>query len=232
MRLVMLLVSVLQLSLTANPEEKPKPCKSPPLMSGTFSFGTLNEEAWFVAPYEYDALLQRIRISDLGTYQNQSSSYNILLLYSEGVMYEINSTASTCAKKPLKTDLQPLGVPSSAKPTGQFAMGSTAAPGEGLLLNTWAGQAPDIGVKYMVTVTEVGCVPISFIWYTQAYGTIMLSFINTVKGLIDPNVLNPPSFCPGPEVQPEGPPVDFLAIIINMKNNAKENRLASFMSPF
>lgn len=220
MRLVLLLSCLLGLSLGADLEKKPKPCKSPPLLSGGLSYATQSEEAWFYAPYEYDSLLERIRFSEVGSNHSQSFTYNALLLYKEGVMYEINSTALTCIKKPLKTEFQPWEVPSNASLLLQYVIGSSSGPGEGLLVNTWGGLDPD-GAKYMMTTTVFGCVPTTHVYQTKQFGWVVFSFINNVKGIVDPNALNPPSFCPDPESEPEGTPVDVFTVIDDMRKNAR-----------
>lgn len=60
-------------------------------------------------------------------------------------MYEINDKAQSCKKKPLKADFQPLKIPDDAQYIGQFVIGSSSGPGEGLLVNSWAGDTPQGG---------------------------------------------------------------------------------------
>lgn len=58
-------------------------------------------------------------------------------------MYEIHEHNRTCKKKPLKADFQPLAIPKDATLVGQFVLGSSSGPGEGLLVNSWTGDLPD-----------------------------------------------------------------------------------------
>lgn len=44
---------------------------------------TQNEKLWTYATYLYDAIGQRVRIMELGTYENKSFTYDALLLYKE-----------------------------------------------------------------------------------------------------------------------------------------------------
>lgn len=60
-------------------------------------------------------------------------------------MYEINRKDKTCKKSPLKTDFQPMAVPKGASLLGQAVLGSSSAPGQGLLFNTWMGDLPKTG---------------------------------------------------------------------------------------
>lgn len=63
-------------------------------------------------------------------------------------MYEINDKAKTCQKKPLKAGFQPLKIPDEAQFIGQFVLGSSSGPGEGLLINSWAGDIPKGGEAF------------------------------------------------------------------------------------
>lgn len=58
-------------------------------------------------------------------------------------MYEIHEHNRTCKKKPLKADFQPWAIPKDATLVGQFVLGSSSGPGEGLLVNSWTGDLPD-----------------------------------------------------------------------------------------
>lgn len=48
-----------------------------------FLQSTQNEKLWTFAKYLYDALGQRVRLMELGTYENKSFTYDALLLFRE-----------------------------------------------------------------------------------------------------------------------------------------------------
>merc|ERR1712183_836411 len=129
------------------------------------------------AKYTYDALGQRIRFKDVGYHNNQSFTFDALLLYKEGVMYHIHQENHTCTKSKLSQDFQPMEVPQDASLVGQFILGSSSGPGEGLLVNTWTGKLPEDG-SYTSTFTEFGCLPVSIISTTEEYGFTLTSFFN------------------------------------------------------
>ncbi|KAE8278909.1 hypothetical protein D5F01_LYC22491 [Larimichthys crocea] len=135
--------------------QKPHPCSSPPLMSGALSVSTQNEKLWAYGQYLYDLLGERVRISELGTFQNKTFTYDVLMLFRQATMYEINEHDRTCKKKALKDDFQPWAIPKDASLLGQVILGSSSAPGEGLLVNTWMGDLPQKAGKYISTVTEL-----------------------------------------------------------------------------
>ncbi|XP_071334145.1 ependymin-like 1 isoform X1 [Trachinotus anak] len=210
---------------------KPHPCSSPPLMSGALTVSSQNEKVWAYAQYLYDALGQRLRLKEIGTYENKTFTYDVLLLYREATMYEIVKHNRTCKKKPLKGDFYPLGIPKTASLLGQAVVGSSSGPGEGLLVNTWTGDQPDKGGeracnvkvyslsigqchfintvvfisvppgKFMITYTEFGCIPVSAAFHTEQFGWMVLSYFNNVVGISDPGELNPPDFCPDTEME-------------------------------
>ncbi|XP_071334146.1 ependymin-like 1 isoform X2 [Trachinotus anak] len=192
---------------------KPHPCSSPPLMSGALTVSSQNEKVWAYAQYLYDALGQRLRLKEIGTYENKTFTYDVLLLYREATMYEIVKHNRTCKKKPLKGDFYPLGIPKTASLLGQAVVGSSSGPGEGLLVNTWTGDQPDKGGKFMITYTEFGCIPVSAAFHTEQFGWMVLSYFNNVVGISDPGELNPPDFCPDTEMEnSKEEPADFLSL--------------------
>ncbi|XP_034413083.1 ependymin-like [Cyclopterus lumpus] len=196
--------------------QRPHPCSSPALLSGGLTVSTQDEKLWAGAKYLYDALGQRVRVMELGTFENKSFTYDALLLYREGAMYEINEHDRTCKKKPLKGHFHPMEIPKDASLAGQIVLGSSSGPGEGLLVNTWTGDLPDKAGKFMSTVTEFGCIPISTVYHTDQYGWVVTTFFDNVLGISDPGQLNPPGFCldAGMKVEEEEQ-TDFLRLFLN-----------------
>ncbi|XP_035480102.1 ependymin-2 [Scophthalmus maximus] len=194
---------------------KPHPCSSPPLLSGALTVSTQNEKLWAYTQYLYDALGQRIRLKELVIYENKTLTYDALLLFREATMYEIVDSNHTCKKRPLKTNFQPLEIPKTAALLGQVVVGSSSGPGEGLLVNTWTGDLPDQGGKFMTTVTEFGCIPVSTVYHTEQFGWTVTSFFNNVIGISDPGQLNPPDFCADAEMKDSTEePADFLSLFL------------------
>lgn len=61
----------------------------------------------------------------------------------QGAMYQIFDTNRTCIKSALKDKFHPMEIPKDASLLGQAVVGSSSAPGQGLLVNTWTGDMPD-----------------------------------------------------------------------------------------
>uniref|UniRef100_A0A8C4IHS1 Ependymin n=1 Tax=Dicentrarchus labrax TaxID=13489 RepID=A0A8C4IHS1_DICLA len=133
------------------------------------------EKLMAYARYSYDALGKRIHLREIGSYNNKTFRFDVLLLYRQGVMYKINYRNRTCCKKPLSVDFHPLEIPQNASLLGQVVLGSSSGPGQGVLVNTWAGelQMKKGKAKYMSTVTEFGCVPVSTLFHTDRSGWVV-----------------------------------------------------------
>nr|ACQ58758.1 Ependymin-1 precursor [Anoplopoma fimbria] len=212
----MMLLVVLTCLLAGCLAQRPHPCSSPPLLSGSLSVSTQNEKLWMYAGYMYDALGERIRLTEMGTYENKSFTFDALLLFREGTVYEINKHDRTCKKNPLKADFHPMAIPKDASLLGQIVLGSSSGPGEGLLVNTWMGELPEKAGKFISTVTEFGCIPISTVYHTSQFGWVLTSFFNNILGIENPDQLNPPDFCLDAEMKAdEEEPTDFLSLFLN-----------------
>uniref|UniRef100_A0A087XT59 Ependymin-like 1 n=2 Tax=Poecilia formosa TaxID=48698 RepID=A0A087XT59_POEFO len=204
MRALVLLVLLVCLSVGCV-AQRPRPCTSPPLLTGSLSVSTQNEKLGAFAKYTYDALGQRIRLREFGSYNNKTFHLDVLLLYREGVMYKINYRNQTCCKKRLNRCFHPLAIPHNASLLGQAVLGSSSGPGQGVLVNTWTGQLQmrNKTVKYMSTVTEFGCVPVTTLFHSCRDGWRITSFFNNVMGLSDPQQLIPPHFCEDAKLEEE-----------------------------
>uniref|UniRef100_A0A669DY67 Ependymin-like 1 n=1 Tax=Oreochromis niloticus TaxID=8128 RepID=A0A669DY67_ORENI len=185
MKLFVVLVCVLAGCLA----EKPRPCKQSCIL---FLQSTQNEKLWLYAKYFYDALGQKVRLTEQGNYQKKPFTYDALLLFRE--VTKIDDKARTCKKKPLRADFHPMEIPINSSLVGQAVLGSSSGVGQGLLVNTWTGNLS--GKNYVTTFTEIGCIPVNTKYQTQEYGWVLTDFFNNVIGISDPGQLNPPDYCP------------------------------------
>lgn len=107
----------------------------------------------------------------------------------------------TCRKLPLDTAFIPMQVPPNATLTGPLFLGSSSAPGMGVLVNNWLGDLPNNGEPassrggkksrasfantslcssvvssgyYMSVFTEIGCIPMTFMSFAESSGYTML----------------------------------------------------------
>ncbi|KAG7314156.1 hypothetical protein KOW79_022652 [Hemibagrus wyckioides] len=175
--------------------QKPRPCRSPPLLEGSMTVITQNGSFSAYAKYAYDAFLQRIRIRELVHANNKTFFQDALLLYQKHVMYLINHKNQTCKKLNLTSQFHPMRIPCNSTFLGQVVLGSLSAPAEGLLVNSWAGQATKEQGQYMLTFTEFGCLPVSVLFNSPNSGWVVTNFFNIVRGIKEPSQFIPPPFC-------------------------------------
>ncbi|XP_017277547.1 ependymin-2 [Kryptolebias marmoratus] len=185
--------------------QRPKPCFSPPLLTGSLSVSSQSGKLMVYAKYTYDSIGQRIRLREVGNYGNKTFYSNVLLLYKYGVMYKLHYRNHTCCKKRLDRRFHPLMIPRNASFLGQAVLGSSSGPGQGVLVNTWFGDLHmrNKTAKYLSTVTEFGCIPISTLFYSPNREWVVTSFFNNVIGISEPQDLIPPAFCEGAQLEEE-----------------------------
>ncbi|KAJ8008126.1 hypothetical protein DPEC_G00101520 [Dallia pectoralis] len=208
---ILVLLACLALGCLA---QSPHPCRSPPLLTG--SLAVMNKKVHAFAKYTYDALGERIRLREIGCYENKTFGVDALLLFKKGIMYTIHHKNKTCKKERLKREhFHPMEIPRDATLLGQVFLGSSSGPGQGLLVNTWHGehktQTGDIK-KYMSTFTEFGCIPVTVTHHTNKTGWMMTSFFNIVNGIHNPEVFIPPKFCKGAELDMSAEEADFYSV--------------------
>ncbi|KAL4631408.1 ependymin-like [Arapaima gigas] len=204
-------VVFLSLSLAVNVgTQKPHPCRSPPLLDGSLSVTPLTGEYFAFTKYTYDALGQRLRFREFGYQHNQSFHMDILMLFRQGKLYNISYHDQTCEKRALNASFHPMEVPRGAKFQNQLILGSSSGPGQGLLVNTWTGEVPEVQGKYYATFTEFGCLPVSNFYYSERTGWVIVSFFNNVLGIENPEDFFPPPFCDTEEKETEDVVTDFF----------------------
>ncbi|XP_061106342.1 ependymin-like isoform X2 [Conger conger] len=175
-------------------------------MVGHLSAIDSNSESFLTEGFSYDALGQRIRVRTHFVHHNQSFYSDELLLFTKGVMYEISYRNQTCTKAALKMPFPVIEIPQDATLLSQTFLGSSSGPGQGLLVNVWTGelhQQKEIHsramatppVKYLMSFTEIGCVPVSIVYYTDRTDWNLISFFDLVLKIEDPQEFVPPDFC-------------------------------------
>lgn len=183
--------------------QRPRPCRSPPLLEGSLSVVTQNGSYSAYGKYAYDAILQRIRFGELIQHNNKTSIRDVLLLYKEHVMYLINYKDETCQKRKLTSQFHPMKIPCNSTLLGQVVVGSLSAPGEGLLVNSWTGEISEDEGQYVLTFTEFGCLPVSVLFNRPETGWVVTNFFNNIRGIRQPNVFFPPLFCKNATMETE-----------------------------
>ncbi|XP_033839396.1 uncharacterized protein LOC117386177 isoform X2 [Periophthalmus magnuspinnatus] len=133
-----------------------------------------------------------------------------------GAMYEMDVLTSTCSKRPLRTDYQPIGIPDHATFMMPLVLGILSVPSAGVQINSWQGYTLR-GEQYSKLVTEVECVPYHTIFYTEKHGEVVMVFLNSTMHRTALDDLSPPRFCPDQDAHPTGRPVDLIELVSESK---------------
>uniref|UniRef100_A0A1A8LW03 Ependymin n=1 Tax=Nothobranchius pienaari TaxID=704102 RepID=A0A1A8LW03_9TELE len=185
-------------------------CHSPN-MTGLMRVMTLKGEMRAVGAFTYDSVGKKLRFRSNESHPaNSSFGLDLLMLFEEGIFYEIDSKNQSCEKKKLQMDLHPLDIPDDATFSCTLTSGSLSIEGEGLKVNIWTGSLTNMKGSYSMSVT-MGCLPVSTFYFTE---TTSFYFSNTDVELEvkDPDLLVVPSFCHGKPLEetPEGTVNSFL----------------------
>ncbi|GAA6229676.1 ependymin-like [Lates japonicus] len=215
-------LSCLSLLLVAAVAQAPKPCVSPPLMSGGLTVMGGSGIYMSTGTISYDAFGQRVRVRNYGLTGNQSTGIDQLMLFNQKVYYEIDWSKFSCNKKALDTSFIPMHVPADAKLMGQVFLGSSSSWGMGVLSNTWYGSLPNNGM-YSTVFTEIGCIPMTYTSFTPESGWTTISTFNWVVGNSNPMEYIPPFFCAKSKLEEtETPDTIFTALQSLARKTKKE----------
>ncbi|KAL0965078.1 hypothetical protein UPYG_G00276490 [Umbra pygmaea] len=193
MRSLILVCICLSLVLNAW-AQKPRPCASPPLLSGTLTMvnnGTVLTNARFT----YDSIGQKVRSRSFSINSNGTSTADLLLLFKEGYYYEILWDRLSCKKRRLDSTFHPMQIPSDADFMAQMILGSSSGAGMGLLVSSWNGTIPESRKsQYIASWVDVGCLPLNMQVFNPD-GWFAISMYNILLGIQDPMDFVPPFFC-------------------------------------
>ncbi|CAB1428328.1 unnamed protein product [Pleuronectes platessa] len=215
------LLSCLGLLLAAAVAQDPKPCVSPPLMSGGVSVMSGNGSLMSTGTISFDAYGQRMRVRNYVMNGNQTYGVDQLMLFNQKVYYEIDWSNMTCKKMMLDDAFIPMHVPSDAKLMAQVFMGSSSSWGMGVLVNNWYGSLPNNG-KYTAIFTEIGCIPMVYNAYTPASGWMTISTFNWVLGNTNPQDYVPPFICARAKLEETETPHTIFTALESLAMKTKE----------
>ncbi|PFX23310.1 mammalian ependymin-related protein 1-like [Stylophora pistillata] len=176
--------------------QRPVPCETPPEWNGRQM--TIDPEKKFAvfARISYDAPNERINIvEEVDIYQKEKKFYEYIILFKEGIMYQIElSTKRTgkCEKKKLSEPFHKFKIPDNATAIGEATIGSNALPGAGVNVAFFTGEID--GDRFFLTVTTEGCLPVHQNIETKTAGTMHIGYYDLELG-VDPERFVPPREC-------------------------------------
>ncbi|XP_071762396.1 ependymin-like [Centroberyx gerrardi] len=217
------LLACLSLALVAAAAQKPKPCVTPPLMSGGFSLMAGDGLVMFTGKMHYDAFGQRVRVRNYGMIGNETFILDQLMLFNQKVYYDIDWRKLSCKKRKLDVTFAPMQVSPEAQLMSQAVMGSLSSWGMGATVNTWAGVLPPNGM-YMNVFTDVGCIPLTCMAFSPESGWTTISTFNWVLGTTDPMEFIPPYFCGKSKLEETEKAETFFTALVSLAKRTKREQ--------
>ncbi|XP_020374008.1 mammalian ependymin-related protein 1 [Rhincodon typus] len=173
---------------------KPQPCVGPKLLEGRMATFNPSKQYEVWSKFSFDGIGKRIYAENLVVMDKGIKVFVWdFFLFKENVMYQFYPQNKTCVKNPLRVPFLPIAIPQNATFVTQLYIGGSSAPGEGMLANVWSGEVGT--VHYMLTFTEVGCLPVSELYYIKETGWVTEMFYDLTTGIHNPTVFIPPAEC-------------------------------------
>ncbi|XP_076826261.1 ependymin-2 [Brachyhypopomus gauderio] len=180
--------------LAENLWAQPRPCVSPPRITGGISTTTKDGAKTSSGVFTYDSRDQLVRFRNFELQHNTTHYTDLLMNFKQKFIIEIDHISQTCRKRALDTPFHPMQVPPTSVFLGQAFMGTTSIPAGGLLVNNWVGEISEIQGKYMFVFSEYTCLPIIAMIYVPGLEWTAVSFFNQVL-MVNSNDFTLPAFC-------------------------------------
>uniref|UniRef100_A0A8C7UQ25 Ependymin n=1 Tax=Oncorhynchus mykiss TaxID=8022 RepID=A0A8C7UQ25_ONCMY len=164
--------------------------------------------------YSYDSTDKKIRFTESEMHLNKTEHLeDYLMLFEEGVFYDIDMKNQSCKKMSLHSHAHALELPAGAAHQVELFLGSDTVQEENIKVNIWTGSVPETKGQYFLSTTVGECLPLSTFYSTDSM-TLLFSNSEVVTEVKAPEVFNLPSFCEGVELEeaPEGQKNDFFSL--------------------
>ena len=115
----------------------PQPCMTPPEWEARiFEFNEM-ERFSRRAHYSYDSVGHRERIIEEVDFGSEEAFYDVIALFDSNMEYIYNLKSHNCTRRPITRPWRDFGIQPGARSYGEAYIGTSAAPGFGLLVNLW-----------------------------------------------------------------------------------------------
>ncbi|KAA8587121.1 ependymin [Etheostoma spectabile] len=172
-----------------------QPCHAPN-MTGFMSVVSIKGEVKAFGAFTYDSIGKKLRFRSNESYpHNASIGLDVLMLFDEGIFYEIDSKNQSCEKKALRCIQHPLDIPDDATFMTTVNAGSSSIEGEGLKISAWTGSMADKKGTYFMAVT-MECLPVGT-FYVYESSSFLFSLTEVDIEIKDPDLLVVPPICLG-----------------------------------
>ncbi|EGV97345.1 Mammalian ependymin-related protein 1 [Cricetulus griseus] len=148
----------------------------------------------------YDGINQRVRVLDERKALIPCKRlFEYILLYKDGVMFQIEQATKQCAKISLTEPWDPLDIPQNSTFEDQYSIGG---PQEQITVQEWSDRRTARSYETWIGVyTAKDCYPVQETFIRNYTVVLSTRFFDVQLGIKDPSVFTPPSTCQ--RAQPE-----------------------------
>eukprot|EP00069_Balaena_mysticetus_P011635 bmy_07179T0 len=182
-----------------------RPCQAPQQWEGRQVLYRQSTGRYSRALLSYDGLNQRVRVLDerkalipckspeLFSFNLSSRLFEYILLYKDGVMFQIEQATKQCSKITLTYPWDPLDIPQNSTFEDQYSIGG---PQEQITVQEWSDRKSARSYETWIGIYTVkDCYPVQET-FTKNYSVILSTrFFDIQLGIKDPSVFTPPSTC-------------------------------------
>ncbi|XP_069870295.1 mammalian ependymin-related protein 1 isoform X2 [Dipodomys merriami] len=119
--------------------------------------------------------------------------FEYILLYEEGVMFQIEQVTKQCSKIPLTEPWDPLDIPQNSTFEDEYSIGG---PQEQITVQEWSDRKSARSYETWIGVyTAKDCYPVQEMFIRNYSVVLSTRFFDVQLGIKDPSVFNPPSTC-------------------------------------
>ncbi|ERE80833.1 mammalian ependymin-related protein 1 isoform X1 [Cricetulus griseus] len=185
---------------TAGSAGTPQPCQAPQQWEGRQVLYQQSSGHNSRALLSYDGINQRVRVLDERKALIPCKRlFEYILLYKDGVMFQIEQATKQCAKISLTEPWDPLDIPQNSTFEDQYSIGG---PQEQITVQEWSDRRTARSYETWIGVyTAKDCYPVQETFIRNYTVVLSTRFFDVQLGIKDPSVFTPPSTCQ--RAQPE-----------------------------
>ncbi|XP_029483812.1 ependymin-2 [Oncorhynchus nerka] len=192
----------------------PQHCTSPNMTGVLTVMALTGGEIKATGHYSYDSTNKKLRFTESEMHLNKTEHLeDYLMLFEEGVFYDIDMKNQSCKKMSLHSHAHALELPAGAAHQVELFLGSDTVQEENIKVNIWMGSVAETKGQYSALTTVGECLPLSTFYSTDSI-TLLFSNSEVVTEVKAPEMFTLPFFCEAVELEetPKGQKNDFFNI--------------------
>uniref|UniRef100_A0A8C8GJ18 Ependymin n=1 Tax=Oncorhynchus tshawytscha TaxID=74940 RepID=A0A8C8GJ18_ONCTS len=203
----------------------PQHCTSPNMTGVLTVMALTGGEIKATGHYSYDSTNKKLRFTESEMHLNKTEHLeDYLMLFEEGVFYDIDMKNQSCKKMSLHSHAHALELPAGAAHQVELFLGSDTVQEENIKVNIWMGSVAETKGQYSALTTVGECLPLSTFYSTDSI-TLLFRCVThltcikqcnseVVTEVKAPEMFTLPSFCEAVELEetPKGQKNDFFNI--------------------